>query len=135
MSRDHTPATGKTRDERIQAAFMGLWTALAQIAVAAVVAIALVLIGAAVGSGSKPDDTDWEGFEWVLAAIAVGPLAAAVAGPLIARRLRLAAWPAFFCPVLAAVAVSYGTGGFVLGSVALVITAVVIGYAGGLRVR
>ncbi|SDK53914.1 hypothetical protein SAMN05216298_0462 [Glycomyces sambucus] len=136
MSRDDTPARGKSRDERIQAAFKGLWTALAQLAVAALVATALVLVGAAV-SGSGADESDWEGFEYVLAAFALGPLAAAIAGPFIARRLRLAAWPAFFCPVLVAVAVVFfgASGGLVLGSVALVACAVAIGYAGGLRHR
>lgn len=119
-----------------------LWVSAAQVIAAVVVTMGCFAAAAgAASSGSDSYDDNWEGFEYVLAALVLVPLGAMIAGVLVAKKLRLASWGSFALSVIAVVVVMsfdlWNPGFFSLNLplalLALVGVNLLLGYTAGMR--
>jgi peptidoglycan/LPS O-acetylase OafA/YrhL len=119
--------------------FRAFWVSLAQVAAAVVVAVGCLVASSVAARGSDPYDETWEGFEYIVAGLVLVPLGAMIAGPLVARGLRLANWASYSLSVIAVIVVmSLGSGlpfGIVPLAVLILIGAnLLIAYTTGLRI-
>lgn len=128
------------RPERVQAVFKALWVSFAQVVAAVVVTIGCI-VAASVAAGADSSDDPWAGVEFIFAGLFLVPLGAVIAGPLLARKLRLANWGTYSLSVVAAVVfMSLDLGNSAsffekLPFAVLALTAVnlLIGYSTGMR--